>query len=253
MQAISNSSRLIRDVMQEKMKKPMKKTIVIGIVTAALLAAVLGLPLVIGVWTPDVIFAHRHTIAQAEAASGNTFKVVQYWNRFDFYNTELIHTDPTGISKTYVLDGDDAKSWSVPISIDEQKSKVTIVLGGNRPRTMSALKTVLEQGAMSLEGVGRGKLRSATDRGVEVDHVADGGEAGAVAGDGPHRVDDELAEANRRSQTKDFLPDMDSSESPILALLGGRLPSTSANPSRQPWKAYTLELNPGHILENVYR
>ena len=44
------------------------------------------------------------------------FEVIQYWNRSDFYNTELTHTDPAGRETRHVLDGDDSKSWRVPIS-----------------------------------------------------------------------------------------------------------------------------------------
>jgi hypothetical protein len=108
----------------------------IAVSAVILLVAALALALLIGVWTPDVIFARKHTIGRAEAASGDTFEVIQYWNRGDFYNTELTHCDPTGASTRQVLDGDDSKSWSVSISLDEQKAEVTIILNGNRPKTI---------------------------------------------------------------------------------------------------------------------
>ncbi len=107
----------------------------IGVGTAiAVVAAVLFLPMAIGIWVPDVLYAKRHVIAHAETLSGHKFDVIQYWNRCDFYNTELIHTDPDGKEETHVLDGDDSKSWGVPISVDEKKRQVTVVLGGNRPK-----------------------------------------------------------------------------------------------------------------------
>ena len=96
----------------------------------------LALPLVIGIWLPDVILAPRAVIAEATTSSGDRFVVIQYWNRCDFYNTELVHTDSSGIKHTHVLDGDDSKSWSVPISVDESKKQVTVVLSGNRSETI---------------------------------------------------------------------------------------------------------------------
>ena len=105
-------------------------------VTAPILAAAFFLPLTIGIWVPDIVYAKKHVIAYAENSTGHTFSVIQYWNRCDFYNTELIHTTPDGQKQITVLDADDNKSWQVPISIDEPNKKVIIDLGNNRTKTV---------------------------------------------------------------------------------------------------------------------
>lgn len=98
---------------------------------------VLVLPLVVGVWLPDVFFAQQHTLASLTLPSGFRFQVVQYWNHIDFYSTELRVTSPGGHTQIYTLDGDDAKSWRVPMTVDEQRRVVSITLGGGRLRTVS--------------------------------------------------------------------------------------------------------------------
>ena len=93
---------------------------------------VLLLPLVIGVWLPDVFFGGTHTLASASLTNGYTFQVVQYWNHIDFYSTELRVTSPDGRAEIHTLDGDDAKSWRVPLVVSEQSRTATITLGGGR-------------------------------------------------------------------------------------------------------------------------
>jgi|SRR6185369_7202656 len=110
------------------MKKPLTILLIVGL----LFGALLGLPLLIGIWLPDVISAPQHTLAEQRLASGHSFRVIQYWNRGDFYNTELLHTLPDGILEKHVLDADDNKSWSVPLVIDEQRKTVSVTLGGGR-------------------------------------------------------------------------------------------------------------------------
>lgn len=68
------------------------------VIVSSLSGALLGLPLLIGIWLPDVISAPQHTLAEQRLASGHSFRVIQYWNRGDFYNTELLHTSPDGTS-----------------------------------------------------------------------------------------------------------------------------------------------------------
>jgi hypothetical protein len=110
------------------MKKPLAILLIVGL----LFGAVLGLPLLIGIWLPDVISAPEHTLAEQRLASGHSFRVIQYWNRCDFYNTELLHTSPDGAVETHVLDADDSKSWRVPLVVDEAHKTVTVTLGGSR-------------------------------------------------------------------------------------------------------------------------
>ena len=109
---------------------------IIVLLIGTLLGAVLGLPLLIGIWVPDVISAPRHTLAEQRLASGHSFRVIQYWNRGDFYNTELPHISPDGRVETHVLDADDNKTWSVPLVVDEQHKTATVTLGGGRVKTV---------------------------------------------------------------------------------------------------------------------
>ena len=110
----------------------MKKLLTILLIIGVLFGALLGLPLLIGIWLPDVISAPVHTLAEQRLTSGHSFRVIQYWNRGDFYNTYLLHTLPDGTVETHVLDADDDKSWRVPLVVDEQQKMVTVTLGGGR-------------------------------------------------------------------------------------------------------------------------
>jgi hypothetical protein len=90
-----------------------------------------------GIWLPDVVFAPRSTIAYAKLPSGYTFRVIQYWNRVDFYSTELHIVSPDGREQEHTLDGDDNKSWRVPMQIDESNRAVLVTLGGGRKKQVS--------------------------------------------------------------------------------------------------------------------
>ena len=104
----------------------------------SLLFAVLWVvALLIGVWLPDVFFAPKSTIAYSKLPSGYTFRVIQYWNRVDFYSTELHILYPFGREQTHTLDGDDAKSWRVPMKIDESNRVVSVTLSGGREKQVS--------------------------------------------------------------------------------------------------------------------
>jgi hypothetical protein len=89
------------------------------------------------VWPPDLFTNAKKIIASANLPDGNSFTVVQYWNNYDFYSTELHHRLPDGSMKVVTLDGDDRKSWKVPIAVDEQKRFVTVTLSGGRSRIVS--------------------------------------------------------------------------------------------------------------------
>ena len=97
---------------------------------------ILFAPLFIGVWLPDIIFDTPRTLAEASSPDGGHFRVVQYWNHFDFYSTELHHTRPDGTTGGHTLDGDDAKSWSVPLVLDPKDHTATVTLSGGRIRTV---------------------------------------------------------------------------------------------------------------------
>ncbi|HYG35679.1 MAG TPA: hypothetical protein VEC99_12885, partial [Clostridia bacterium] len=88
------------------MKRPFTVVLVLSLVFVTLF----GLPLLIGVWLPDVIAPREHILAEQRLASGYSFRVIQYWNRIDFYSTELRVTSPNGHTEVHTLDGDDSKS-----------------------------------------------------------------------------------------------------------------------------------------------
>jgi hypothetical protein len=103
-----------------------------GWIATAFLAMGAGvLPLKWGVWIPDFL-GHTRTLADVQSLSGERIEVHQRWNFVDFYTTELMVTHPDGNTKSIVLDGDDDKTWSVPISLDETTRTATVVLSGNR-------------------------------------------------------------------------------------------------------------------------
>jgi hypothetical protein len=97
------------------------------------IAAVLFLPLCIGAWLPDVFSGRAHTLASTKLADGTDFRVTQYWGG-DFYTTDLWITLPDGRRDRQVLDGDDSKSWHVPVVVDPANRTVSITLSGNRQK-----------------------------------------------------------------------------------------------------------------------
>lgn len=103
---------------------------------AAFSAGAFFLPLTMGVWIPDFVGTSR-TLARATTASGYSFRVIQVWNRIDFYTTTLYVTAPDGSTTGPLLDGDDAKSWKVPIVIDEANRLATVTLSGGRPKVVA--------------------------------------------------------------------------------------------------------------------
>jgi hypothetical protein len=112
----------------------MKALLITMLIIGVLVLIILGLPLRVGIWVPDIIAAPKRTLAEKTLTNGHSFKVIQYWNRVDFYTTELLHTSPAGSVNTHVLDGDDSKSWSLPLVVDEQNKTATITLSGERTR-----------------------------------------------------------------------------------------------------------------------
>lgn len=112
----------------------MKRLLVIAAIVAAFFAGSLGLPLLVGIWLPDVVSAPRRTLAEHRSTDGYSFRVIQFWNRIDFYSTHLHVTAPDGSTEVFVLDGDDRKSWHLPLVINEQNRTATVTLSGDRVR-----------------------------------------------------------------------------------------------------------------------
>jgi hypothetical protein len=115
----------------------LKPFLTILAVVALLFVASLVVPLGLGIWLPDVIFAPTRILAEQKLQNGHSFRVIQYWNHVDFYTTELVHTLPGGRVIQTVLDGDDNKSWSVPMVVDEKGRSVHVTLSGKRLRRIS--------------------------------------------------------------------------------------------------------------------
>jgi hypothetical protein len=53
-------------------------------VAVACLAALFGLPLLIGIWLPDVFIPTQHILAEQRLSDGNVFKRIHYWNEWIF-------------------------------------------------------------------------------------------------------------------------------------------------------------------------
>jgi hypothetical protein len=94
------------------------------------------IPLQIGIWLPDVLLAPRHVLAEQRSPSGEIIRVIQYWNRVDFYSTELEFVDTDGKAQGFTLDGDDSKSWSVPLIVDWNTKIAQVTLVGGPLRTV---------------------------------------------------------------------------------------------------------------------
>ena len=104
---------------------------------ALFFTAILGLPLLIGVWLPDLMIDTPRILAEQRLASGYSFRVTQRWNHFDFYSTELHIVSPDGRTELRTLDGDDGKTWRVPLAVDEHLRTATVTLRGGRVKTVA--------------------------------------------------------------------------------------------------------------------
>ena len=118
------------------MKDPAKKHLWL---TFAFVMAVifLGFPLLIGIWLPDVFIDRVHTLAHKRLASGHSFRVIQYWNHGDFYNTEFEHTSPDGSVSREVLDPDDSKRWRASLTVDEHTRRAMVALSRHQERSFT--------------------------------------------------------------------------------------------------------------------
>ncbi|HSH95848.1 MAG TPA: hypothetical protein VK968_17010 [Roseimicrobium sp.] len=111
---------------QSESQNPVRKSRPVFVWLAMSVAAMLLLPLLVGIWFPDVLFPVHHTLAQRRLVSGHAFHVYQYWNRGDFYNTELLVTYPDGHNEWHVLDPDSTKSWFASIEVNESIREVRV-------------------------------------------------------------------------------------------------------------------------------
>jgi hypothetical protein len=93
----------------------------------AVLFAGMALPLLIGIWLPD-IFGKKHTLCYATTSSGHQISIVHYWNHVDFYNTEARVTSPDGVTSTILIDGDASKTWSATLEVDPSQKAATYTI-----------------------------------------------------------------------------------------------------------------------------
>jgi hypothetical protein len=86
------------------------------------------------VWLPEIGSGKVSVLATAESANGERFRVVQFWNGYDFYTTQLEHIDAAGATKVAVIDGDDKKQWSCSLEIVEAEKKVIVTIPSGSKR-----------------------------------------------------------------------------------------------------------------------
>lgn len=91
----------------------------ITLIACGLTLVVFFIPLMWGVWLPDLWLNHTVTVAEKKLYDGCVVKVVQYWGS-DFYTTEARFSyypfEGDRIETQYVLDGDDRKRWRATIT-----------------------------------------------------------------------------------------------------------------------------------------
>jgi hypothetical protein len=97
----------------------------------AVISTGLVLPLVIGVWLPDLA-GKPHTLCSAISASGHRVSIVHYWNHVDFYTTEARVTSPAGVTSIALIDGDASKTWGAALEIDPSQPRATFWLPNGR-------------------------------------------------------------------------------------------------------------------------
>jgi hypothetical protein len=100
------------------------------------LGITLSLPLLIGIWLPDVITAQHHT----RHSNGSRADIPFAWCNIGTASISIppscTSLHPAGRTEVHTLDGDDSKSWRLPFRIDEQRRTATVVLDGGRIKTV---------------------------------------------------------------------------------------------------------------------
>ena len=111
-------------------------TIALG-VPALLISPIIFLPVITGAslsdW-PDLLVGRRRILAEKKLSDGNLYKIIQYWNVGDSYNTELVRVSPKGSVKNYILDADDIwrETSRLDIQIDKAAQNITVTIDGGK-------------------------------------------------------------------------------------------------------------------------
>ncbi|MFT3989783.1 MAG: hypothetical protein QM680_00090 [Luteolibacter sp.] len=116
---------------RKKQWNPLAWAVSLAIVTTAFLA-----PLAMGVWLPDFT-GKPQILGRTNSADGQTFEVIQFWNRVDFYTTELVVTPAVGPPRRIAIDGDAAKGWNATISLNETQKTASIRVDGTNYSVIS--------------------------------------------------------------------------------------------------------------------
>jgi hypothetical protein len=98
--------------------------------TIILIASWFCLYYYLGVWPPDIVSERVAVLAAAKSDSGERFEIVQFFNGYESYTTQLKQFSQDGAIHTVVIDGDAFKSWTCSVAVDESEKKLTISLPG---------------------------------------------------------------------------------------------------------------------------
>ena len=79
----------------------------------------------------------RITTAEQRLPRGDIFKITQTWNGRDGYLTDLRHISPTGEMDILILDRKDLKCATVPLTVNQAKQTVTVILSGDRKKVIA--------------------------------------------------------------------------------------------------------------------
>jgi hypothetical protein len=80
----------------------------------------------LGVWPPDIFSGKVSILASAKSNSGAQFRVVQFFNGYESYTTQLEQINVEGATDVVVIDGDAFKYWSCSIDVIENDEKLVV-------------------------------------------------------------------------------------------------------------------------------
>ncbi len=108
-----------------------KALTVTAVTLVSFVLAALLLPLIIGVWLPDILLGQQRVLAEQTLPTDQTYRVVQYWNYVDFYTTELRVLNADGSRQRCIIDGDDNLHFAADLALGDAPA------AASRPVTVS--------------------------------------------------------------------------------------------------------------------